>query len=215
MNFNPQTMSAIAAGFSALSAIVVMRIQRFNFTQETKPVLILEGFNYKVEEKENGKVGLVFVNRIKNIGKGAALNPRFVAFDDTKTGVDGNAQYFMSSWATPVFAAGAEFNINRNVMILWEAVKGDENNIIKQLELKLKISALDIKGNKQITVYNMKAFLTENGMMVGSDMLDVPNLILSQRVTRTISARMLKIFGYLSKLPKVGGYFRRSKILSS
>jgi hypothetical protein len=65
--------AAIAAGFSAFSSFLIMRIQRNNLIESVRPELVLIGWSRKPPGGPGAHDTVSFM-AIKNVGRGTAFN---------------------------------------------------------------------------------------------------------------------------------------------
>jgi hypothetical protein len=67
-------LAAVAALFSAASAVIMTRIQRRNFLEASRPELVLGGWQRHPLTKEHGYRDAIFFDTVRNIGQGAAVD---------------------------------------------------------------------------------------------------------------------------------------------
>src|SRR5687767_151938 len=66
--------SAVAASFSALSATVMVMIQRRNLLESVRPEIVLVGWGRKNWKMEKVDCEIVSFSHVKNVGRGPALH---------------------------------------------------------------------------------------------------------------------------------------------
>jgi hypothetical protein len=74
----PAIWSALAATFSAITALVLLRVHLHNRAESVRPELLLDEWEYFPEQDEESRFGstygLFIVKRLRNVGRGTALH---------------------------------------------------------------------------------------------------------------------------------------------
>ena len=70
----PAIWSAIAATFSAIAAILILKIQRQNLLESVRPELVIGGWVRHERRSENPDYEKISFETIKNVGRGPALH---------------------------------------------------------------------------------------------------------------------------------------------
>jgi hypothetical protein len=201
--------AAVAASFSAASAVLTWLIHRHNVRLSVRPELVLEGWSRGQEAEGQGSYDTVGFTAIRNVGRGAALN--IVANADStieiKTGY--SPTYFMSTAQIPILPAGEARPLDGKVLVLWGNVRAADTP--KLLSIGVTLCLLDVAGVRFQTHYKLLAqelVASEQagGVMIGS--AEIANGVwLTQRYT---TAQPLWVLRWRTRL---GGARQRLSIV--
>lgn len=196
--------SAIAASFSAITAVTVMRIQHKNMLDASKPEIVLDGWKRSIKGEGDFKRDVLSFNKILNTGKGSALHVYINANEDEiiKGGVPTVA---MSTARVSIIPAGKDTNVNSEITLWWQNAKkfGSDN---KYISVEIKILCWCSSGYRHETIYNLMVFDMNNPSMTLGNSEVVPGVSLTTRRTISRPVWILKLYRSLSKLPLVGKY---------
>src|SRR5262245_50736519 len=115
--------SAIAATFSAISAFVVMMIQRRALLEAARPELVVDGWGREYRGEGEDTYEVITIKKIWNVGKGAALHVSFQMLDQTDEPVA-----LIPSVHIPIIGADERLEIGDNpIRLWWENAPRDKN----------------------------------------------------------------------------------------
>jgi hypothetical protein len=185
-------LSAVAASFSALSALIVMRIQRRNFFESVRPQIIL--IKWVRPSPDRLRFGA-----IKNIGKGTALN----VFVNASRFADRKPVAFMSSIRVPILASDEELPVDEEnaISLWWKNVTADKNDR-KTMGIDVVVHCWDTSGRWRYDItYRLLAFDEQAGIVVGET---VPNaVVLSERRVTSTAVWRLRMGVQLARIGRV------------
>jgi hypothetical protein len=194
--------SAIAAISSAITAIIMMRIQRKVMLDSTRPDLILTVWDRNISQHGEFKCERLTIGNIKNIGKGSALH---IIINSHKE-INNKPIASSPTQRIDILPVNEEHEINREIILFWDNIPSDENGAT-YLIFDITIGCLCSKGYRHDTIYTLavlKPSTTPHGL--GSEI--APGVVLITRKTIVNSVRMLTLFSQLSRLPGIGKYWR-------
>ena len=144
----PAICSAIAAIFSATSAIVLLIIQFRNRIDSVRQEIILDDWAFDIDRDGNGNI---HVKKIANVGKGPALHLsgwlEFIGAESVEAGGP-----FVALFCEPIsiLPTGKELEINWNGRFPWKGGKIED-----MLYLKLTVTSYDIHDRRHKTSYTL------------------------------------------------------------
>ena len=144
--------SAVAASFSALSAFLVMLIQRRNLMESVRPELILLDWT---REKSGGTASIheiITFRKIRNVGRGAAFN---VSITETQTLKEGDTpNVIIPGFRTAVIAPNESLDVAVMVGVAWKNIKSKGSvPTHKSTFINIKISFTDARDVRHFTEY--------------------------------------------------------------
>lgn len=195
--------SAVAASLSALSAFLVMRIQRRNLLESVRPEIVLTGWGRQTKGAGDSAHDVITVQILRNVGRGPALS---VVVNATGTFRENRPTYGMSTVYLPIVAPNETVDINSEIGVWWKnvaAVEGDD----RYVGLRVRIHCWDSRGMRHETRYTAVASQRTHHVVMANAV--APGLMLSTRVTVTRSVRLLKFVGLFRRVPLLGRVSRR------
>jgi hypothetical protein len=102
-------LAAMAAAFSALSSVLIMRVQRANLLESVRPELVLVGWYRLPKEHEPDRIGF---RRVRNAGRGVAL---YVRLHAEPLGDPPLAS--MATMLLPLVEAGGETSVEGDIFV--------------------------------------------------------------------------------------------------
>ncbi|MFH1715851.1 MAG: hypothetical protein ABIF19_00745 [Planctomycetota bacterium] len=198
--------SAIAATFSAIAAITIMRIQRLNMLDSARPELILMGWDRKIKQIGDLQYDIVTIKKIKNVGKGSASH---LTINSSKT-IKDKLLSALSTVTISILPANEEYEINGEISLSWDHAPTDDRGG-KYLEIDIVIHSWCSRGYRHETIYKLFAVdRTQNVSFLGGDEDEIaPGVMLSLRKTISESVWRLKLNRKLSRLPIIRKYSAR------
>jgi hypothetical protein len=191
---NPAFWSAMAAIASAISAFLVMRIQRTNLLESVRPELVLMDW----ERSKEGAWQTIYVKTVKNIGRGAAFNVRINAHQQR----DGRTVAGMNTALKVILAPGEEWHLpDPDLSLYWDNVP--EHRGLKWMTVTIKLLSWDSRGHRHLTRYDLGITNKSDNMVAGADLI-VPG-VSAQRSTTSRSRLAVKLYRQLRRMPGIGG----------
>ena len=139
-------LAAVAAMFSALSSLLIWRVQRQNLLETMRPELTL--FNWgRVTQGDipsNNSRAVVLFAKIKNVGRGAAFNV-WLRVDRPQDG-----PYSMGTIRLPIIAANEELSLADSRIVVWF-----KDAAVKAVRVPLIVSSSDSRGNVYTVVHDL------------------------------------------------------------
>jgi hypothetical protein len=182
--------SAIAAGFSAVSAFFAMRIQRPNLGESVRPELVLT--DWSRTSTGDGSEEILRFAGIKNVGRGTALH---VVVSGSRT-VDNRPVFVTSTQRIAILAPNEAKPIDGRTLIAWQNV-GPQSDGSKYLGLTIQIACWDLIWLRHRTRYIL--IVSQKGSMPEAL---APGVALTNRVTETRSRRRLKLLRTIGRVPR-------------
>lgn len=193
--------SAIAATFSAIAAITIMRIQHRNMLDSARPELILIGWDRKIRQQGDRKYEIITFNKIRNVGKGSALH----LYIHSSKIIDDRPVAVLSTERLSILPANEEYEINGEITLFWDNVPTHDSGH-KYLSIEIKIYSWCSRGYRHETIYTLMAVEPfKNHIVVGSSEI-APGVMLTTRKTINKPVWRLKLNRKLSCLPIIGKY---------
>lgn len=186
--------AAIAAGLSAVSALMMLKVQRRNLFESVKPELIIEGWDRKVRSVEHDHEVLTF-KAIRNVGKGPALH----VFASSSAKGEDLPVGIMNLIRVPIIAPCETHEAIGEIELRWKNVESTEG--FKYVSVDVTILAWDSHHRRHETVYNLLVDHGEHGITSGSDI--APNVTLTDRRVRVRRPWTLRLEGRLKRLTKM------------
>lgn len=150
---NATGLAAVAAGFSALTAFLTMRIQRDNLRESVRPELVLlrwyrAPYRYhhviKEDQAEDSDPDTVAFLRVRNAGRGVALSVRLHLTADRPMD---RPLMGMGTMTLPLVEAGGEAEVDCRISVWFKnaATFGEEKN--KIVSRVVKVMCQDSRGH--------------------------------------------------------------------
>jgi hypothetical protein len=193
--------SAIAATFSAIAAITIMRIQHRNMLDSARPELVLTGWDRKTIQQGDPKYEVITFNKIRNVGKGSALH---VYINSSKIIHDRPAAV-LSTKRLSILPANEEYEINGEITLFWDNVPSDDSGH-KYLPIDIQIYSWSSRGYRHETIYTLMAVEPFKNCIFAGSCEIAPGVMLSTRKTISKPVWRLKLNRKLSRLPIAGKY---------
>lgn len=187
--------SAVAAVFSAISAMVMVRIQRQNLIDSARPEIVLEGWERTTRQDGDYVYEVVTYKSIDNAGKGPALHVEIQATDIERHTT------FSSTKQIAIIPPEGNLNINGDISLYF---RNASHNMVM---INIIISFWSTRNVHYETNYNLVAVdLNKSILMVGENQV-ARGVYLSYRNTTILSDSLrTKFIRKLAKLPFVGKY---------
>lgn len=179
------TWSAIAAGFSALSSILIALIHRTNMLEAARPELVLTGF--RRERTPNG-VDTIHVESLRNVGKGTALN--VVA---NCVSPDTIPRASMGTFRAEVVAPGESMKVPDGIDLWWDPA-AIAANLHLYLPVRIEIFCWDARGRRHITDYRLFAVPLDERSIIAGAVADGVGV-----AVRSTSSRAVWLIRFLSR----------------
>jgi len=196
--------SAIAATFSAIAAITIMRIQHRSMLDSARPELILTGWDRKTREQGDNKYDIITFSKIRNVGKGYAL---YVYINSSKI-IDDRLLAVLSTERLSILPANEEYEINGEITLFWDNVATHVSSH-KYLPIEIEIYSWCSRGYRHETIYTLMATEPLKGNIFAGASEIAPGVTLSTRKTISKPVWRLKLNRKLSRLPIMGKYIRK------
>lgn len=188
--------AALAAGFSAVSALMMLKVQRLGFLESIKPELVIEGWDRKARSVEHDHEVLTF-DLIRNVGNGPAHRVFVTSYVKMKDG--GGPFAIMHSMWVPIIPAGESHDDLGRIELFWKNVPLIEGD--KTLSVNVTILAWDSYGNRYETVYPLFIRKADQDTITGSDRI-APNVSLIHRKVSRRRVWTLQLQAQLERLTK-------------
>ena len=187
--------SAIAATFSAIAAISILRIQRTNMLDAARPEIVLFGWERKNKPDSDQKFEYLCFKSIKNIGKGPALHVLINSFKIHEN----KPQTVLTSKRLSILPAGEEHEINGEILMIWKNVPKRDGE--KYLPIDVEVLSWCSKNYRHKTSYKLMVLQSaENHIFAGCDEV-APGVMMSTRNTTRKPVWLLKLSSKLSNIP--------------
>jgi hypothetical protein len=142
--------AAVAATFSALTAMLLMLIQRRNLLESVTPVLVLTGWEREHRGEGEKACEVLTMKAIRNVGRGVALN--IMINSPNATGSLSN--YVFSATCIPVLAPNETYEMNREMIIYSKTVQSfSEQYPLTAFDVRL--SCKDSAEREHVTTYRL------------------------------------------------------------
>ena len=194
--------AAIAAGLSAVSALMMLKVQRRSFLESIKPELVIEGWARQAVTVAGQEV--LSFNVIRNIGKGPAHRVFVSSFMKT---ADDRPVCIMSSMWVPIIPAGESHEAFGKIELFWKNVPLIEG--FKYLSVDVTILAWDSYDNRYETVYPLFIAKADQDIVTGHDRI-APNVSLIHRKVSRRRVWTVKLQARLKRLTKMPKQVLRS-----
>ena len=183
-----------------------MRIHRRNLLESVRPRLKLKltGWARRAEGQGDTAHEVITFQRIKNAGRGEALNVYVSALDM----VGGKPTYVLSSIRVLTIEPNEEIAVNGSILVWWKNVEPDQQDD-KHLVIKIRIVCSDCRNMLHQTRYDLFATRAQNTPMAVAEIV-APGLALMARGTTTRPLWRHKLYARLGSVPVLGRPFRRA-----
>ena len=196
----PAVWAAIAASFSALTAFLMLLIQRRSFLESVRPELVLADWNHLSAGTGNSAHEVISMSLIRNVGRGAASNILMTATDNE----GGRPLATMGLTRIPSILAPGEGNtVDAQIIIWWKNVAPNQQGDL-YLPIHIVIYCWDARNRRHQTTYTLLA----SPLSAPNHFSDTiaPGLVLlrrttSSRATWPITLRR-HVWGQLNKASK-------------
>ena len=143
--------AALAATFSAISSLLIYRIQRDNLRESVRPELVLSGWSRSTVTQSGDLVSdRIIIGYISNVGRGVALDVEIYITDDTNPSI-----FVMGRIPIPLLAKDDQKSIGGYISIFWDNVPDSEEGEVKFLDLKVRIVCSDTRNWRYETQYHL------------------------------------------------------------
>jgi len=186
--------AAIAAGLSAVSALMMLKVQRRSFLESIKPELVIEGWDRREGSVADQEV--FSFNVIRNVGKGPAHRVFVSSYAKTKD----RPICIMDSMWVPIIPAGESHETVCKIRLFWKNVPLIEG--FKYMSVNVTILAWDSYDNRYETVYPLFIDKADQDTITGSDRI-APNVSLTHRKVSRRRVWTLKLQGRIKRLTKM------------
>jgi hypothetical protein len=202
----PAIWSAVAATFSAATAVLALLVNRSNVREAIRPELVITKWGRKAEGDD---VGIVGVLAIKNIGRGAAFN----IYSTCKTDTEFPAAR-MPTFILPVLAVGDSHLVDGSIYIHWSNVP--DMGGFKILPIDLIFNYSDARGAFYGTVYQLcvEDDAAETHLVGGITV--APGVTIHSRSTKAVNwishiKRQLQLSKSVASMSLLGRPFREAE----
>jgi len=191
--------AAAAASFSALSAFLIYRIQVANLRFSARPDIVLEKWERGLVSGSSSE--RISFSELENIGNGTAQHIYINSFANNESKY---STYGMGTLREPVLAKDKKVSVKGDIFIYWDNVEPQYDGQ-KYLGVKIKIYYWDIAGMRHAKLYSLfivkdtKRYMASNSIATGVDITMIK--------TFSTPVWKLKLYGKLTKIPKLGKYF--------
>ncbi len=196
--------SAVAATFAAITAFLMMFIQRRNLLESVRPELVLIGWTRRAQGQGDAAHEVIAFQAIKNVGRGAALHIHVSAFHK----VANRPTASLSTTRLPILAANEATDVNGQIVLWWKNVDPKDQGF-KHLAITITIFCWDSRNMRHETKYNLFAVEVLPGVGVPDEI--APGVALTSRTTTTRPVWLLKLFSKLQRIPGLRRLFRKAK----
>lgn len=191
--------SAIAATFSAITAWIVMRLQRKSLLDNSKPEIVIEGWKRFTKQHAGNKYDVLSFEKISNAGKGSALRV-YINTNEEEMIQDEAPSTSMSTVQIPIIPAGKSVDIKSEINLFWQNAKffGEKN---KYIPVSIKIYSWCVNQYRHETNYSLMVFDINNPPVFGGDQL-AQGVNMGSRRTISQPVWKLKTLAYFAKMYK-------------
>jgi hypothetical protein len=155
--------SAVAATFSAASALVMVLIHRRNMLDAARPELVITGWKITTKKDHEQKTyEVIGFDKVRNVGKGAALGAVVkcnLVLEKDELAIGG------PSLMLPIMAAGDEHDVSDGSVqfeIHWHRLKSD----LHSTHLHVELLSHDAQGIRHSTIYYLLVFGSKDARLV-------------------------------------------------
>lgn len=178
--FNAEMWSAVAALFTAVTAWLLLRIERRNHLEAARPELVLSGWTRRPLNGSSASRDTLSFATIRNVGRGAALDI-FINCFETR---DNLPLYTMSTCGLPILATGESEQVAAEITVWWQNVPLAEG--MRTVPVTLNVSCSDRRGRRYETTYSLMVVPPDSTIQIVDEL--VPGVMLTRRVTRDFGA---------------------------
>ena len=198
--------SAIAATFSAIAALLLLRFEKKNLLDSSRPEIILSGWE-RGQDPKNPNIDVLTFSNVQNAGKGSALHVHIDAFKEHNN----KPQYLLHSRTIPILPVGGENPYNGKILIFWDNVE-IKDKTAEYIHIEISILSWCTNNYRHKTTYYLMATRlvtsTDKIVMAGVDEI-VPGIALSRRITKSEPVWRLRLMSKLKKLPFINKIIKK------
>ena len=199
-SITPATWSAAAATFSAITAFIVMLIQRRNYLEVARPELVFTGWSRTQEAKSNRDY--IRIATLRNVGCGPALNVMTsVNFEEI-----GRPAAVMSSFRSPILAAGESVDFDGDIT-LWWAPQGTPVNPRATMVFDIRIYCWDARNRRHETIYTLVVIPVSQHRGLSQSV--APGVMIHHRATHSTPVCQLRLIATANRPIRLPGFLRR------
>ena len=196
--------SAIAASFSAITAISMLCIQRINQLDAARPNIVLSGWERKKRPGSDRKHEYLCFKSIKNIGRGPALH---VYINSSKIH-ENRPLAILSTKRLSILPAGEEQEINGEISMFWKNVA--ERDGAKYLPIEIEVFSWCSKNYRHQTSYKLMVVQSVEGHVAMACDEVAPGVMMSTRKTTCKPVWRLKLSSKLFNISYIRKYIRKA-----
>jgi len=182
-------LAAAAALLSAVSALIMMRIQRRNFFEASRPELVIAGWQRHPLTEEHGYRDAIFFDTVRNIGRGAAVGV-WITGDFPENPLTA----LVKCNRVDILAAGDAARVRGTVPLWWQNAPADGDHIAVNIYLRFD----DDRGMHHETCYSLLAAKPGAGVHVSDEI--APGLAMGARTTKSMPLRRLRRRKWLARV---------------
>ncbi len=197
-----QIWSAVAASFSAIAALTIVRISHRNMIDSATPEIIIDGWDREKKKILDKDYDILTFTKILNTGKGSALHVHI----NTEDMVSSLPKTMFTTKRIAIIPSGKEVNLKGEITLLWK--NADKQNEL--IPIDITIYAWSTKGYRYETVYRLMAMDTGHARMWDDTSTVATGIMLLARRTISRPVWRLKLNRYLSGRFIIGKYFKKS-----
>jgi len=190
--------SAVAATFSAITAIFFWRLEKLNFHSNARPDIVITGW----KREEAGEHDKLYFSNIENVGLGSAL---YININSSSNADDDRSITSMSSIQESLIPPGGSLEVKGEIFIWWKHAPGSPGK--KFIPIIIEVYCWDTTGIRHLTKY---ALNVHEGGIYGNNIV-APGVVLGRRSVNSDAVWMLKLKMKLSKIPLVNLFVSGAK----
>ncbi|MEJ1358319.1 MAG: hypothetical protein RPU51_09125 [Candidatus Sedimenticola sp. (ex Thyasira tokunagai)] len=194
--------SAIAATFSAVAAISILRIQHNNMLDAARPEIILDGWSRKTRKIGENEIDVITFSKVINAGNGSALH---VHINKDDLILEDRPEWMLSTKMIPIVSSNEKVEVQGELILWWKNVKSRKESGTS-LHIKIKIYCFCTKGHRHETNYLLLAVESPETHSLGGGDEVAPGVMICSRTTNSVAVWWLKLCIRLAKIPKIGKY---------
>lgn len=201
-------LSTIAAFFSAVAAVVLMRIGHRDSLESTRPELVLTGWSRQSKGQGKATHDVIAFRSIRNAGRGSAFNVNVFVSETANN----RPTALLSGTSTPIRLAILEVDetqeVNGEIAVWWKNVETSIQGKQKYLNITVRILCWETKKMRHETLYYLMATEPSESPIFGGDTI-APGVTLSYRKTISKPIWRLKLAKRIRRIPVIRRFFRR------
>lgn len=186
--------SAVAASFSALASLLIMRIQRRSLLESVRPELVLTEWGREARGSTDSAHEVITIKAIRNVGRGVALNLHLLGFMQQ---VDNRPTAVLSTTRIPVLAPNETAYLGGEIIVWWKNVPPSE--VPKFLPVTIKTYCWDSRGMRHDTKYSLLVIELSKNMGMADEI--APGVGMALRSTVITPVWVLKLRLKISRIP--------------